>query len=99
MSFPYSFATAGNGGTTVDVNQRKVLAVDFLTSTECAGGIASTEWDTQGHGSHVAGTIAGDNFANPIAHDAGDGMAPGANIGTEAAISFSEPSTRGSSGN
>ena len=71
---------ACNGGTTVDLNQRKVIGVDFLTSTECTGGIASTEWDTQGHGSHVAGTIAGDNFANPIAHDPGDGMAPGARL-------------------
>jgi hypothetical protein len=71
---------ACNGGTVVDASQRKVLAVDFLTSTECTGGIASTEWDTQGHGSHVAGTIAGDNFANPITHDAGDGMAPGAKL-------------------
>jgi hypothetical protein len=69
-----------NGGTTVDLNQRKVIGVDFLTSTECTGGIANTEWDTQGHGSHVAGTIAGDNFANPIAHDPGDGMAPGAKL-------------------
>ncbi|HSR96005.1 MAG TPA: S8 family serine peptidase, partial [Kofleriaceae bacterium] len=71
---------ACNNGTVVDAAQRKVLAVDFLTSTECAGGIANTEWDTQGHGSHVGGTIAGDNFANPIAHDAGDGMAPGAKL-------------------
>ena len=71
---------ACNSGTVVDTAQRKVLAVDFLTSTECAGGIANTEWDTQGHGSHVAGTIAGDNFATPIAHDPGDGMAPGAKL-------------------
>jgi hypothetical protein len=71
---------ACNSGTVVDTAQRKVIAVDFLTSTECAGGIASTEWDTQGHGSHVGGTIAGDNFANPIAHDPGDGMAPGAKL-------------------
>jgi len=71
---------ACNGGTVVDNNQRKVIAVDFLTQSECNGGIASTEWDTQNHGSHVGGTIAGDNFANPIAHDAGDGMAPGAKL-------------------
>jgi hypothetical protein len=71
---------ACNGGTVVDTAQRKVIAVDFLTQSECNGGIASTEWDTQNHGSHVAGTIAGDNFANPIAHDPGDGMAPGAKL-------------------
>jgi len=51
-------------------------STDFLTASECTGGISTTEWDTQGHGSHVGGTIAGDNFANPITHDPGDGMAP-----------------------
>jgi len=71
---------ACNGGTVIDAAQRKVLAVDFLTASECSGGIATNEWDTQGHGSLVAGTIAGDNFANPIVHDAGDGMAPGAKL-------------------
>ncbi len=69
-----------DGGTLVDPLQRKVLAVDFLWSNECAGGVSSSEWDTQGHGSHVGGTIAGDNFANPVAHDAGDGMAPAAKL-------------------
>jgi len=69
-----------NGGTVVDTAQRKVIGVDFLASAECTGGIASNEWDTQNHGSHVAGTIAGDNFANLITHDPGDGMAPGAKL-------------------
>jgi len=71
---------ACDGGTTVDLEQRKVIAADFLTPGECAGGIAANEWDTQNHGSHVAGTIAGDNLANPIVHDPGDGMAPGAKL-------------------
>jgi subtilisin family serine protease len=69
-----------NGGTAVNDAQRKVIAVDFLTGSECASGISNSEWDTQGHGTHVAGTVAGDNFANPVAHDAGDGMAPGAKL-------------------
>jgi subtilase family protein/K319-like protein len=69
-----------NGGTVTDPAQRKVIAVDFLWSNECSGGISSSEWDTQGHGTHVGGTIAGDNFANPVAHDAGDGMAPAAKL-------------------
>ncbi|HEX3765559.1 MAG TPA: S8 family serine peptidase [Kofleriaceae bacterium] len=69
-----------NAGTTVDPGQRKVLAADFLDPSECAGGIAANEWDTQNHGSHVAGTIAGDNLASPILHDPGDGMAPGAKL-------------------
>jgi subtilisin family serine protease len=69
-----------NGGTVVDNTQRKVIAVDFLTASECSGGIGSTEWDTQNHGTHVAGTVAGDNFANLLTHDTADGMAPGAKL-------------------
>jgi hypothetical protein len=71
---------ACNGGTVVDTNQRKVIAVDFLWSTECSGGISNSEWDTQDHGTHVAGTVAGDNFANLLLHDTADGMAPGAKL-------------------
>jgi len=70
-----------DGGTAVDPDQRKLLAVDFLWANECANGIANNEWDTTAsHGTHVAGTFVGDNFANPITHDAADGMAPGARL-------------------
>lgn len=69
-----------NGGTVVNTSQRKVIAVDFLASGECSGGIGNTEWDTQNHGTHVAGTVAGDNFAHLLTHDGGDGMAPGAKL-------------------
>jgi subtilase family protein len=69
-----------NGGTVVNTSQRKVIAVDFLSSSECSGGIGSTEWDNQNHGTHVAGTVAGDNFAHLLTHDGGDGMAPGAKL-------------------
>ncbi len=71
---------ACNGGTVVDNAQRKVIAVDFLTQSECNGGIASNEWDTQDHGTHVSGIATGDNFANPLIHDTADGMAPGAKL-------------------
>ncbi len=71
---------ACNGGTVVDTAQRKVIAVDFLWQTECNGGIASNEWDTQDHGTHVAGTATGDNFANLLTHNTADGMAPGAKL-------------------
>jgi len=79
------------GGTTVDLAQRKVIGVDFLTQSECNGGISATEWDTQNHGSHVAGTIAGDNFANLITHDPGDGMAPGAKLVVQDAGFLTDP--------
>ncbi|MCB1032768.1 MAG: S8 family serine peptidase, partial [Acidobacteria bacterium] len=69
-----------NGGTVTDPAQRKVVAVDFLWGSECAGGISNTEWDTQDHGSHVAGTVAGDDLAAILTHNAGDGMAPGAKL-------------------
>jgi Subtilase family/PKD domain len=68
------------GGTAVDPAQRKVIGVDILWQNECDGGVAANEWDTQGHGSHVAGTISGDNVANPITHDPGDGIAPAAKL-------------------
>jgi len=70
--------TNTSGGTTVDPNQRKVIAVDFLDPAEDPAD--PTHWDTQGHGTHVAGILSGDDLANPIVHDHGDGMAPGAKL-------------------
>jgi hypothetical protein len=69
-----------DGGTVVDLDQRKVVAVDFLWSNDCAGGIGSGEWDDNDHGTHVAGTALGDDLANPGTHDSGDGMAPAAKL-------------------
>jgi subtilisin-like proprotein convertase family protein len=68
----------GTGGTTVDLNQRKVIAVDFLDPAEDPND--PSHWDTQGHGTHVTGILAGDDLANPLLHDQGDGMAPGAKL-------------------
>src|SRR5206468_5426806 len=38
------------------------------------------DYDDFGHGTHCAGSIAGDNDATPIAHDTADGMAPAAKL-------------------
>jgi Subtilase family len=70
-----------NLGTAVDLDQRKLIAVDFLWDGDCDGDtITDGEWDNQNHGTHVSGTAVGDNFAQPLLHDAGDGMAPGARL-------------------
>jgi subtilisin family serine protease len=69
-----------DGGTAVNHDHRKVLAVDFLWSNECSGGISAGEWDTNDHGTHVAGTVAGDDLSLPGAHNAEDGMAPQARL-------------------
>ncbi|MBN1551007.1 S8 family serine peptidase, partial [bacterium] len=49
-------------------DQRKIVA--YIGPSSYASG-----FDTQGHGTHTAGTIAGDNFASPGSHDNGDGIA------------------------
>lgn len=69
-----------NGGTAVNTNHRKILAVDFLWQNDCNGGIGNGEWDDQDHGTHVAGTAAGDWDTNLGQRDSGDGMAPAAKL-------------------
>ncbi|MCK5378320.1 MAG: S8 family serine peptidase, partial [Acidobacteria bacterium] len=69
-----------NGGTLVNNNHRKVIAVDFLWNDDCSGGISNSEWDSHDHGTHVAGTVAGDDFAQPGQHNGRDGMAPQAKL-------------------
>ncbi len=70
--------TNTGAGTTVDLAQRKIIAVDFLDPGENPAD--PTHWDTQGHGTHVAGTLVGDNLATPIGHDLHDGLAPAAKV-------------------
>lgn len=59
---------------TPDFSRRKVAIVNFLWGAENPAD--ATDWDTQDHGTHVAGSIAGDNLASPGVRDAADGMAP-----------------------
>jgi len=65
---------------TLDFDHRKILAINHymgLPMPEISG--------TFRHGTHTAGTAAGDSLANPAdgtsaGHDHGDGMAPGAKL-------------------
>lgn len=54
-------------------NQRKIISY-----TGPAGYVSG--FDTDGHGTHTAGTIGGDNYATPGAHDSGDGIGVGAKL-------------------
>jgi subtilisin family serine protease len=64
-------------GTAIDSTRRKILAVDFLWATDSPAD--PTDWDDDGHGTHVAGTMAGDGGIWGV-HDGYDGMAPGAKL-------------------
>ena len=64
--------------TVVDTSRRKVIAYDFLWSGDDP--VDPLDFDSNDHGTHVAGSAAGDDLANPIAHDPGDGMAPAAKL-------------------
>lgn len=70
----------------VDLTRRKIVAYNFLFScaqypgmTGCDQPGAAGALDNQGHGTHSAGTAAGDKGA-PLAHDYGDSIAPGAKL-------------------
>ena len=70
-------ALNGADGTEVDSDHRKVLAVDFHWEADWPPQPRS--WDDHGHGTHVAGSAAGDEFGNG-AYDGVDGMAPAAKL-------------------
>ena len=64
-------------GIDVNLGHRKVLAVDFHWEDDWPPD--SSSWDSHGHGTHVAGSAAGDMYSNS-AHDRVDGMAPAARL-------------------
>jgi hypothetical protein len=65
-------------GTAVDPGHRKVAAVDFYWGEDWPDPDALA-WDDHGHGSHVAGSVAGDGGRWGL-HDGDDGMAPAARL-------------------
>ena len=71
-------ALNGSQGVAVDPDHRKVLAVDFYWSQDWPGP-GATDWDSHGHGSHVAGSVAGDAGADGVRQGV-DGMAPAARL-------------------
>jgi hypothetical protein len=62
----------------VDPDHRKVLAVDFYWWQDWPNP-GAFDWDDQGHGSHVAGSVAGD-AGGDVVHQGADGMAPAARL-------------------
>jgi hypothetical protein len=74
-------------GTATSPSHRKIVAYDFLYSCDQYPGKSACEtptnlaqWDTQGHGTHVAGNILGDSDMNPETYAAEDAIAPAAKI-------------------
>lgn len=64
-------------GTDIDHEHRKILAVDFHWQNDWPPDAAA--WDDHGHGTHVAGSAAGDVGGNGL-FDGVDGMAPAAKL-------------------
>jgi subtilisin family serine protease len=64
-------------GVEVNLGHRKVLAVDFHWEADWPPG--PRDWDDHGHGTHVAGSAAGD-MPTYGTHDRVDGMAPAARL-------------------
>jgi len=71
-------AVSGPAGTEVSPTHRKVLAVDFLWDLDWPDP-GPGRWDDQGHGTHVAGSAAGDGGVHGV-RDGLDGMAISARL-------------------
>ena len=72
-------ALNGAAGISVEPGHRKVLAVDFYWTPRDWPNPGPFDWDDHGHGSHVAGSVAGDAGADGIRQGV-DGMAPAARL-------------------
>ncbi|MET0594611.1 MAG: S8 family serine peptidase, partial [Polyangiaceae bacterium] len=82
-----TWSMADGYGSAVGSTHRKIIAYDFLYScdqypagTACETPTNLAQWDTQGHGTHVAGNIVGDSDNNPENFAAQDAIAPAAKI-------------------
>jgi subtilisin family serine protease len=82
-----TWSSGGGYGTLTGPTHRKVVAYDFLyscdqypTGMNCETPTNLTQWDTQGHGTHVAGNIVGDSDMSPATYTAQDAIAPAAKI-------------------
>lgn len=71
-------AVNGWDGTEVDPGHRKILAVDFWWNEDWPDP-GPLDWDSQGHGTHTAGSAAGDDGVWE-SHQGYDGMAPAARL-------------------
>ncbi|MCD4748998.1 MAG: S8 family serine peptidase [Thermoanaerobaculales bacterium] len=71
-------AMNGFEGTTVNTEHRKILAADFWWDQDWPDP-GPFDWDNSGHGTHAAGSVAGDAGLVGI-HDGYDGMAPAAKL-------------------
>ena len=82
-----TWSSTSGYGTVTGPTHRKVVAYDFLYSCDqypagmnCETPSNLTQWDTQGHGTHVAGNMVGDSDMNPATYAAQDAIAPAAKI-------------------
>jgi hypothetical protein len=81
-----TWSAAFGYGIAVGSGHRKILAYDFLYSCDqypksgCDSPSAIDGWDNHGHGSHIAGSILGDQNRDPGVHALHDGLAPAARL-------------------